>query len=159
MFAAGGNVPSGRDVRMLDQGKADELIAMAKRLVDDSSIRFPAGGEAIQLQAKSSDERESFIFDVNRKGRLKLTKCTYQERYAVVEILIRLDIDGPPHQNPDGAELPCPHLHIFREGAGTKWAYPLPAEFTDTSDLVKTLREFLRYCNVSEVPPIQKSIN
>ena len=144
---------------MLEQARADELIAMAKRLVDTSQIRFPGAGDFLQLDVKSDDGRESFIFDVNRKGRLKLSKCTYQERYAVVEILIRLDIDGPPHQNPDGAELPCPHIHIFREGAGTKWSYPLPPEFTDTSDLVKTLREFLRYCNVSEVPPIQKSIN
>jgi hypothetical protein len=65
-----------------------------------------------------------------------VSKCTYQERYAVIEILLRLDIDGPPHQNPDGVDVPCPHLHVYREGYGAKWAMPLPADFTNPSDLV-----------------------
>jgi hypothetical protein len=71
-----------------------------------------------------------------------------------VEILLRLDVDGPPHTNPDGTEVPTPHLHVYREGYGDKWALPLPAAFTDTGNLVNTLREFLRYCNVDPLPEI-----
>jgi hypothetical protein len=145
---------------MLTQTRADELIQIRKQLHDMLPINFPVGGDAIQVDAKSQDGRESFIFDVNRKGaRIRLSKCTYQERYAVVEVLLRLDVDGPPHENPDGQEVPCPHLHVYREGFGTKWAQPLPPDFTDTSDLVGTLREFLRYCKVDRVPSIQKSVN
>ena len=81
------------------------------------------------------------------------TKCTYQERYAVVEVLVRLDLDGPPHENPDGAVLPCPHLHLYKEGFADKWAYPLPAgAFADTTNLTKTFLDFLKYCNVQNIP-------
>ncbi len=142
---------------MLNQQKADRLMAMPKAL-NNPSIRFPLDDDFICIDAKSADGREAFVFDVNRKGRIKLTKCTYMERHAVTEILLRLDIDGPPHTNPDGAEVPCPHLHTFQEGFGDKWAAPLPVEFTNPTDLVQTLIEFLKYANVLEIPDIQRSI-
>jgi len=146
---------------MLTQTRADELIQVRKQLDDVlSPINFPVAGDSIQLNSKSLDGREFLIFDANRKGaRIRLSKCTYQERYAVIEVLLRLDVNGPPHENPDGQEIPCPHLHVYREGYGTKWASPLPSDFTDTSDLVETLRDFLTYCNVDRIPSIQRSVN
>ena len=125
---------------MLTQVKIVELLRMPKKLVDSSTISFPDSNESIQLNARSTDGREAFIFDVNRKGRIKLKKCTYMNRYAVTEILLRLDIDGPPHTNPDGIEIPCPHLHTYREGFGDKWAASLPPQFTAPHDLEKTMR-------------------
>lgn len=144
---------------MLTQATVDELLSLPKRLVDDGPIAFPPAGQAISLGARSRDGREEFLIDVNRRGRIKLTKCTYQERYATVEILLRLDLDGPPHTNPDGQTLPCPHLHVYREGEGDKWAIPLPPEFTDPTDLVVTFLDFLSYCRVDSSPVIQRSIN
>lgn len=144
---------------MLTQAKADELLATPKVMVDRSTIQFPAAGAALQLALRSEDRHEEFSIDVNRRGKIKLSKCTYQERYAVVEILLRLDIDGPPHTNPDGTTMPCPHLHTYREGYGDKWAAPLPADFKNPTDLVETLRDFLKYCNVKEISSIQRSIN
>ncbi|MHC4181155.1 MAG: DUF6978 family protein [Planctomycetota bacterium] len=143
---------------MLSQERADELIGMPKRCMDGSPIDFPLPGESLRLELESVDKSESFILDVNRKGRIKLTKCTYQERYAVVEILLRLDIDGPPHENPDGEEVPSPHLHVYREGYGDKWAVPVPPEFSSTSDLVQTLQDFMQYCNVQKIPEIQHGV-
>src|SRR5713226_9391985 len=140
---------------MLTQAEADRLMALVKRLVDRATILFPLPGDIRQLQVKSEDGRESFLIDVNRKGKVKPSKCTYQERYGVIEILLRLDVDGPTHDKPDGGEVPCPHVHIYKEGFADKWAYLLPAgQFTDTTDLVKTLREFLEYCNVQDIPAI-----
>ena len=111
------------------------------------------------MELKSEDGRESFLVDVNRKGRIKVSKCTYQERYQVVDILLRLDIDGPPHDNPDGTTVPCPHLHIYKEGFADKWAYPVnQAEFANTSDLVTTLKDFLKYSKVKDIPPIQGAL-
>lgn len=144
---------------MLTQARADELRAMEKYCVDHTPIQFPSAGTASQITVKSTDERESLLVDVNRKGRIRVSKCTYQERYAVVEVLLRLDVGGPPHENPDGQEIPCPHLHVYREGFGMKWAQALPTAFTDVADLVLTLREFLSYCNVEQIPSIQRSIN
>lgn len=144
---------------MLTQQKADQLMGTPKMLVNSLPIPFPLADDFIYIEAKSTDGRESFVFDVNRKGRIKLKKCTYMERYAVTEVLLRLDIDGPPHTNPDGEEFPCPHLHTYREGYGDKWAAPLPSDFTNPGSLTQTLMEFLRYSNVIEVPQIQLSIN
>lgn len=143
---------------MLTQVEANALMALSKRLVESAEIQFPPAGDYLQLEVKSDDDREVFQIDVNRRGRIRLTKCTYQERYAVVEILVRVDIDGPPHENPDGTVIPCPDIHEYREGYGDKWARALPASFSNPSDLVVTLRDFLKFCNVRKVPGIQKVI-
>lgn len=143
---------------MLTQVEADRLMEMEKYCVDRTPIQFPAAGTAVQMEVKSTDDRESFLIDVNRKGKIRLSKCTYQERYAIVEILLRLDVGGPPHENPDGNVIPCPHLHIYREGFGTKWAHPLPSHFVNPRDLVSTLSEFLSYCHVRDIPEIQRSL-
>ncbi len=133
-------------------------MSLPKRLVEELTIDFPRAGDRLQMQLKSTDGREEFLVDVNRRGRIRLTKCSYQERYAVVEILLRLDVGGPPHENPDSSVVPCPHLHVYREGYADKWANALPPAFTKPSDLVKTLQDFLRYCNVDVVPQIQYSM-
>jgi hypothetical protein len=147
------------DVATIPQAKADALMAVLKYLLEKAEIKFPMMGTSLLLDARSHDGRESFLFDVNRKGKIKVTKCTYQERY-VGEVLMRLDIDGPPHENPDGALVPCPHLHVYREGYGDKWANPIDLTiFTSTADLAKTLRQFLTHCNVRDIPAIQRDIN
>lgn len=143
---------------MLTQSEADALMKMLKEVTDRPPILFPCMGTAIALHLRSDDRKEEFLVDINRKGQIRVSKCTYQERYAHVEILLRLDIDGPPHQNPDGETIPCPHLHVFREGFGTKYAVPLPTAFSDPTDLVQTLKEFLKFCNVRHVPTIQRSL-
>jgi len=120
---------------MLPQQKADQLIQVPKLLVASSAIQFPIAGDSIQLEAKSQNGRDTFMFDVNRKGRIKLSRCTYQERYAVVEIL------------------------VYCEGYGDKWAYSVPPDFTNTTDLVRTLQDFLGYCRVDSIPSIQRSVN
>jgi len=139
---------------MLTQSEADMLISIAKKLLIKGTVVFPSSGDYGKLELSSLDGREEFVVDMNRRGQIRLTKCTYQERYRKDIILLRLDIDGPNHTNPDGTELPCPHLHIYREGFEDKWAVPLPTNFTNISDLVNTLLEFLRYCNVVNMSDI-----
>jgi hypothetical protein len=134
------------------------LLQLNKLLVKGGTIDFPCSGSAQELEVKSLDGEEAFLIDINRRGRIKISKCTYQERYHVIEILLRLDIDGPTHQNPDGTEVPCPHLHIYREGYADKWAQPIPADFTNPADLIATLREFLVYCRVQNIPGINRPL-
>ena len=68
-------------------------------------------------------------------------------------ILARLDFGGAPHRNPDGEEIASPHLHVYREGFGDKWAFPVPTDtFTDLADLWRTLQNFMHYCNIVELP-------
>jgi len=72
---------------------------------------------------------------------------------------VRLDLDGPAHRNPDGLEIPCPHLHIYREGLGDKWAIPAPIDrYTNAVDLLSTLEAFMQQCNITDPPKIQKGL-
>jgi len=107
----------------LTQIEADTLLAMEKHRTDDTAHTFPVLGGAIVVPLISANKRENFLLDVTR-GRINLKKVTYQNRARTAVILARLDIAGPPHVNPDGQEIPCPHLHTYREGFGDKWAEP-----------------------------------
>lgn len=65
--------------------------------------------------------------------------------------MLRLDIEGPAHLNPDGNEIQCPHIHIYKEGYQLKWAYPLNQHIkTNTDDLFQVLIDFLKYNNVQK---------
>lgn len=138
----------------LTQVEAEKLIAMEKHCIDDDSHDFLLPGQKLSVDLLSIDKREKFIFNINR-GKINLLKVTYQNRARQVIPLIRLDVSGPTHRNPDGTEVSCPHLHIYREGYGDKWAYPAPSDtFTDMKNLRLTLDEFMKHCNITKVPNI-----
>lgn len=144
-------------VGTLPQAEADALLAMEKRRTDDTVRRFPDGGGSLVLPLVSADQREHFFLDL-RRTRFDISKATYQNRARTVVVLARLDLGGQPHRNPDGEEIGSPHLHLYREGFGDKWAYPLPSDFSDPSDSWKTLEEFLRFCNITVAPKIQRGV-
>jgi len=56
------------------------------------------------------------------------------------------------HTNPDGEIITGNHLHIYKEGYGDKIAQPLPDIFTNPENPLKTLREFMKYCNITKEP-------
>jgi hypothetical protein len=136
----------------LSQSDADALLSMEKHRVNDEDVQLPSPEMKLIVELRSSDAREKSNLDINR-GRLSLSKVTYQTRARVVYVLARLDIDGPPHTNPDDQQLPCPHLHLYREGYGHKWAIPVPPEhFRDLSDRWLTLEDFMSYCRIVNPP-------
>lgn len=150
---------------MLTQSEADFLIGLPKIRKDDEKYPFPLGGDTMTIPVISKNGTENFLIDVNR-GKIRLSKCTYQERYLEPTILIRLDVDGPPHSNPEvtNAPLPylepyngqiikCPHLHVYVEDFMDKWAIPAPlTNFSNTTNLFQTLHDFFEYCNVIKKP-------
>lgn len=142
----------------LPQIIADNLLAMAKRKVDDTQWRFPyTGGKSI-IPLASLDGREDFFLDLYR-GRINLAKNTFQNRARRSVILARLDVDGPPHRNPDDAEIPAPHLHIYREGYGDKWAVPVPLDlFPNLGSTDLSLLDFMRFINVTDPPNIRREL-
>jgi hypothetical protein len=140
------------------QDEAEKLIAMEKHAIDQKAWSFPGPGDRIVIPLISGDKRENFLLDVTRY-QIKLTKATFQNRARVAIILYRLDIDGAPHRNPDGQEIPCPHLHRYCEGYGDKWAVPAPIErFPNTADLTSTLDAFMKHCNITDPPKIEKTL-
>ena len=63
---------------------------------------------------------------------------------------MRLDIAGPPHRNPDGVEMACPHLHVYREGYGDKWAVALLTNrYPERGNLFEMLQAFMTDCNIT----------
>jgi hypothetical protein len=138
----------------LTQSEADLLIGLEKQRTDDRLWEF-APGDRLEIPLTSKDKRESFILDV-RRYQIRMTKATYQQRARHTIILMRLDLDGPPHRNPDGEEIPCPHLHIYREGYGDKWAILAPLDrYPDPSDLFRTFTAFMEHCNITAPPFVQ----
>lgn len=156
---------------MLGQSEADTLMTIEKKRASKENYTFPMAGESLTIPIVSLDETESFLLDVNR-GRIRLSKCTYQERYQGIIILVRLDVNGPPHTNPyspeaplpylteyNGASIPCPHLHLYVENYMDKWAIPAPADkFSNTNDLYATLDDFFGFCYIVEPPIVQRGL-
>lgn len=142
----------------LSQSEANVLIAMEKIKVDDQRWDYPGFGGRISIPLVSKNKRENFILDI-RRGKIDLLKGTYQNRARQVVILVRLDFGGQPHRNPDGEEIPSPHLHVYKEGYGDKWAVTVPTnKFSAMSDLWQILQDFMKYCNIMDTPNIERGL-
>lgn len=142
---------------MLTQTEADALIAMEKNFENRRTITIPVGTDQTR-ELIGADQRERFLLDIWR-GTLRISKVKYQTRGRKVIVLVRLDIDGAPHTNPDGTRIDGAHLHIYREGFEDKWAYPIDTgEFSNVSDIYDAFGDFCRYCNIRNVPSLQRGI-
>jgi len=140
---------------MLTQAEADQFMQMVKHFVRaPASITIPPGADET-YELASLDDRESFLLDIWR-GTLRLTKLKFQNRVRIAIILVRLDVDGAPHTNPDGQTLSGTHLHVFREGYDDRWAYPVdPSKFTLLGDPGATFQEFCAFCKIESPPSVQ----
>jgi Family of unknown function (DUF6978) len=142
----------------LTQDEANVLIKMEKHREKEEKHKFPDLGGKLEIPLTSSDKRENFLLNIYR-GEINLKKVSYHNRARRVVILVRLDISGSPHRNPDNQVIECPHLHIYRENFGDKWAYPIPKDsFTNIGDIYKTLDDFMQYCNITKPPTIDKGL-
>jgi hypothetical protein len=139
----------------LTQLEADELLAMEKHAVDPSAEwTYPHLGGSIAIPLESKDKREQFLLDISR-GKIDLLRGKYQNRSRQIIVLARLDFGGRPHRNPDNEEIPCPHLHIYREHFALKWAVSLPQALQDRSrNLMDLLDAFMDYCTISTKPNV-----
>lgn len=136
---------------MLTHDEVERIYALIKILKEDT-LEFPDIGDKKQYSADSSSSFDSFVLNVSRGSSIKPKKCTYQIRTTQNDILFRIDIDGPAHPNPNGEDVPCPHLHIYKYN-GTpyieNWAIPLHDEIpTNTNDLIQVFEDFLKYNKV-----------
>ena len=134
----------------LTQVEADVLLRMPKVCETANDYVFPRPGKILQVNLVAKDGVENFILDINRKKicHLKLTK---QTRARGCCVLARLCI-GTPHRNPDGEEIPSPHLHVYREGCGDKWAIAAPPEWFSGENLMLPLDAFMKFCCIVSPP-------
>jgi len=142
----------------LSQAEAEALMAMEKHAADGSVWNYGGLTGRMAIPLVSADGREHVCLDIYR-GRLNLAKGHYQNRARQAVILARLDFGGAPHRNPDGEEIPCPHLHVYREGYGDKWAAaPPPANFPNVADAWLMLWDFMKYCNITQPPTLERGL-
>jgi hypothetical protein len=142
----------------LTQNEADTLLRLDKYRMNDDAVPMPDLGKKLSLELQSMDKRENFKLDVNRSF-VSISKLTLQTRGRVMVVLARLDIDGAPHRNPDDKQLECPHIHLYREGYGDKWAFPVPKEhFKDLCDRWQTLQDFMKFCNIVSTPQFDRTL-
>ncbi|MEW6039245.1 MAG: hypothetical protein AB1648_13495 [Pseudomonadota bacterium] len=142
---------------ILTQQEADALLALEKHYFGADRFAFPGLGGSLRIPLHSTDRREEFSLDI-WQGRIALTQHTFQTRARKAVILARLDLGGPPHRNPDGEEIGCPHLHLYHEGFGDKWAAPLPDAFKGINDAIHLLDAFMDYCRVTGKPVIDRGL-
>jgi hypothetical protein len=157
---------------MLTQIEADRLFQLPKKPRSANKLYdFPEPGGKLILEFVTDDAREEFLADITR-GSIELKKCSYNTRARKIYPLRRLDLAGSLHQNPDvdivplsflepynGVTIDCPHLHIYVEGFGAKWAIPAPQELcAPDTDIYDIMQRFLEYCNVDPLPSVQKGL-
>ncbi len=142
---------------MLTQAEADALIAMQKRFSSPATISLPAGTDQTH-DLIGVGRNEKFLLDLSR-GTIRLSKVKFQTRGRSVIVLVRLDLDGGPHTNPDGSHVGKTHIHLYREGFDDKWAYTIdPTIFSTPGDIEETFNSFCEYCNIGEVPNFQEGL-
>jgi hypothetical protein len=143
----------------LTQTQANALIALQKHKKDGKVWQLPTLGGSVSIPLASSDKREEFILDISR-GHIDLLKGKCQNRARQNAVLVRLDFGGQPHRNPDDVEIPSPHLHLYREGYGDKWAEAVsPTCFPNPADRWATLQDFMKFCNIVEPPLIEQGLS
>jgi len=139
---------------VLTQTEANALIAMRKTFVQPTTISMLPGTDQSH-ELIGDDKRERFLLDLWR-GTIRLSRLKFQTRGRMVIVLVRLDIDGAPHTNPEGTKINGTHIHLYREGYEDKWAYPIdPSDFRDITDIRQVFIDFCRYCNIQNAPPFQ----
>ncbi len=126
---------------MLTQSEADALIRMKKNFSQPRTISVPAGKDET-YELIGEDKKEHFLLDLWR-ATLRLSKVKYQTRGRKTIVLVRVDVDGSPHTNPDGKTIGGSHIHLYREGYEDKWAYPLnPKDFSRPGEIRQTFEDF-----------------
>jgi len=151
------------------QSEADELLRMPKNFVPGiDQLDFPRLEPfSAEYGLEGVGNRERFLLDLER-GNRKRARLRFQTRARKIFVLARIDIDGRPHRNPIDApfrpneRFDGTHIHLYRENFGDRVAFlpgdvagfDVPTDKTEVSWLVS----FLRFCNVTIIPPIQESI-
>ena len=117
------------------------------------TIDLPKAGEKRKVDVLSRTTNDCFVIDIDRRSSITLNRQKIQERHInTQERLIRLEIDGRPHTNPDGTLLSGNHIHIYKEGHGLSYAFELSdfenGLFANIISFYDLFCSFCKYCNI-----------
>lgn len=133
---------------------AEFSILMNLPKVFDVYTILPGVGLRGRYNLHSLLSEDKFILDVSRSGRIEI-KYTIQDRYTKTGYpLVRIDINGPTHTNPDGVKKSRNHIHIFKEEnemGNLPWAYELNEVrglIVPDVEFMTVFDAFCAFCNI-----------
>lgn len=131
------------------------LIGLSK-VFSKPSIKLPLSGSDGTYEVESTSTNDRFLLDVDRSSRIELSKFKLQHRYTLTKLpLVRIDINSPPHTNPDGRKISRNHIHVYQETENDTGNLPWAYELEDikifngkTLDFMSIFYAFCEYCNI-----------
>lgn len=135
---------------MITNEAFETLISLKKvfEKIDKVSLPHPQEGKIYNLFCRES--KDEFIFDLSRKGTIEL-KQKAQLRLGKSVPIVRLEVNCPPHLNPDGTMTSRNHIHIYKENFDLKWAYDLDTIFHNISNDPQPLEIFYKFCEYCNI--------
>jgi hypothetical protein len=126
------------------------LLDLQKRFDNLKRIVLPVAGKSVRFDIVCEEPDAQFILDFDRSGRIELKHKT-QLRYHTAVVLVRIDINAPPHMNPDDQLIGRNHIHLYREGYDDKWAYDISSvipRYHDGVTVTEIFQLFCAYCRI-----------
>ena len=140
----------------LTDSEIKRLLGMPK--VFDSVPQLPTMLDKKSYTIRSIDSKETFLLTAERNIVFELSKSKLNTSYSR-EPIFRVEYNSRPHMNPDGARIGRNHVHIYKEGYGMTWAYPLESFdkvlFRYPHDFNMLFGDFCKYCNIQNLQLIQ----
>ncbi len=99
----------------MDDAYLNSLLLMRKQFEYPNRVILPIDKQSKFYKIKCVETKDKFILDYDRRGFYEL-KYKEQLRHSGNFCLVRLEINAPPHMNPDGRLTSRNHIHIFKEG-------------------------------------------
>ena len=136
------------------------LMKLAKDFERVLSLALPNQDDRKSYSVVSQTTKDTFTLDFSRSGRIEL-KFTNHFRLNANDVpLVRLDINSPPHTNPDGRTLSRNHIHIRThddDGDGLPWAYEITeilpnVDISSFGNVLYMFTQFCEYCNITNLP-------
>jgi hypothetical protein len=136
------------------------FLMSLEKIFMDSSVTLPLSGGKESFNLQSTTTNDKFILDIDRRSKFEFSKLKLQNRYAITKLpLVRIDINTPPHINPDGEKLSRNHIHVFRETqndtGNLPWAFDLDTfdgilfDSKEPFNFMQIFTSFCDYCNIN----------
>lgn len=143
-------------IEILTDAQFEELMNLNKYFTQ-KNIQLPTVGENKSFDLAARETEDKFFLDADRRGRIEL-KVKLQTRYALTKLpLVRIDLNSPPHINPDGTRVSRDHIHIYRDTdyntGNLPWAYELNSinifsKDDSSTDFMEVFYHFCEYCHI-----------
>lgn len=143
------------DIRDLSDDQVNLIIEELKLSLahlDFNSLNTPFGRVSLTNDILSQINGIEFRLDIYR-GNKEPNRFNINLRFSETnDTLVRLDINGGTHQNPDGTVAPNSHVHIYNSNYGEKDAFAYPVKLEDFPN-IRTFYDasvsFLDYTNIN----------